>query len=359
MCRALVLPLAASYVLGCDHPPPAPPPPRPVLTVTVAFASGRDTVAQTGDVQPRRETELGFPLDGRIVERRVEVGARVTRGVLLARLDGGLVDNEVHAADADLGAAIASQDLATSTLARLDRLFAGQSASAQQLDEARAAAHAAGARREVAAAAALNVRRKLAYTRLVAPEDGVITAVGANAGQVVAPGQMVVRLATPATDAVFTVSERVATAARTSVPIRVRPISDPARVLTGEVREISPVADPVTHTYRVRVELPADAGLPLGASVTGELELPAERVVALPASALTRDDHGPAVFVVDVAAHQLRRRAVSVARFGDDRVVISGGLHDGDRVVVAGVSKLRPDEPVGALEEGLEKGSAR
>ena len=343
---------SAAVTTGCREPAGPPETARPVRTVTVAVARGGEPVVQTGDVQPRRETDLAFQIDGRIARRLVEIGSIVTRGQILARLDDGLVQNEVRAAEADLTSATSSLELAQSSLARQDKLFAAQSASAQQIDEAKAAVRAATARREVASAAALNARRKLAYTALVAIEAGVVIAIGANPGQVVAPGQMVVRVATQERDAVFTVSERIIAAAPHDVKVRVQLVSNPALAVVGSVREVSPAADPVTHTYRVRVGLPdgADA-MPLGASVIGSIELPAEHLVALPASALTSEASGPAVFVVDVATKQLRRRAVTVARYGDDRVFIASGRDNGDRVVTAGVSKLRPDQRIALVEE--------
>ena len=348
-------PALVASALGCREAPSTPIAPRPVRTVTVAIANGSDTVVQTGDVQPRRETDLALQIEGRIARRLVEVGAAVARGQILARLDDGLVQNEVRAAQAELTSTAAALELARGNLARQDKLFAAQSASAQQIDEATAAVRSAIARNDVAAAAALNARRKLGYTTLVAPEDGVVTAVGANPGQVVAPGQMVVRVATQERDAVFTISDRIVAATSRDVKIRVQLVSDPAVAVVGAVREVSPAADPVTRTYRVRVALPGTAPMPLGASVTGTVELPAEPVVALPASALTSDGNGPAVFVVDLATEQLRRRAVTVARYGDDRVVIASGLHNGDRVVTAGVSKLRPGQRVALAERGTEK----
>lgn len=339
--------LAVAAATACGEPAPVAPRPRPVRTQLVELTTGNETLVQTGEVEPRRETDLGFPIEGRLARRSVEVGALVTKGQVLAVLDDGLVHNELRAAQADLVSAGSAVELAQTSLARQEKLLAAQAVSAQQLDEARAHERAAVARKDVAAAAALNAKQKLAYATLRAPEDGVVTAVGANPGQVLAPGQLVVRLATRERDAVFSVAEQVVNSAPRDVKVRVQLVSNPATVVIGDVREVSPTADPVTRTYQVRIELPgAPEAMAFGAAVTGTVEYPYGPLVRLPGSAITSQQDQPAVYVVDVPSLQLQRRPVDVARFGGDQVFISAGLKSGDRVVTAGVSKLRPGQTV-------------
>jgi RND family efflux transporter MFP subunit len=348
---ALIVALCAS----CSAPAPVAERPRQVRTQQVEPIAGEDTLVQTGEVQPRRETDLGFPIDGRLARRLVEVGALVSKGQVLATLDDGLVQNELRAAEADLSNAGSAVELAQTSLSRQEKLFDAATISAQQLDEARANERAARARKDVAAAATLNARQKLAYAALRAPENGIVTAVGANAGQVLAPGQMVVRLATRERDAVFTVAERVVTSAPPDVKVHVRLVSSPELAVLGEVREVSPAADPVTRTYRVRVTLPsAPEAMVFGAAVTGSVEYPHGKSVRLPASAITSQDDKPAVYVVDVPSMKLQRRPVEVTRFGAEHVFIAAGLKSGDRVVTAGVNKLRPGQIVAVGEAGKD-----
>jgi RND family efflux transporter MFP subunit len=198
----------------------------------------------------------------------------------------------------------------------------------------------------------LNARQKLAYATLRAPEAGVITAIGANPGQTLAPGQTVAHLATRQRDAVFSVAEPVVANAPHEAKVEVRLVSNPAIAATGQVYEVSPTADAVTHTYRVRVELvAAPDAMKFGEAVTGALEYPHEPWIDLPASALTSEGDEPAVYLVDVAAKKLKRRVVKVARFDGSRVFITSGLTSGERVVTAGVSKLWPEQAVTVLEE--------
>jgi RND family efflux transporter MFP subunit len=342
-----------ALAIGCGKPAPGPEKPRPVRTVKIALSDGSETLEQTGEIQPRRETDLGFSIDGRIARRIVEVGAVVTKGQLLARLDEGLVQNELRAAEADLASATSALDLAQASLARQEKLFSGQSASAQQIDEARANVRAASARRDVAVAASLNAKKKLGYTNLLAPESGVVIAVGANQGQVVSAGQMVARLATSERDAVFAIAERVVASAPPDVKARVRLVSNPTIEVTGSVREVSPTADPVTHTYRVRIALPdAPDAMGFGAAVTGTVKFPTGAQVTLPASALTSDASSPAVYLVDPVTKRLRRRVIVVSRFGADQIHVASGLAAGDVVVTAGVSKLRPEQVVALADDG-------
>ncbi|WP_394824917.1 efflux RND transporter periplasmic adaptor subunit [Pendulispora albinea] len=334
-------------VLACQKSTTSPEKPRPVRTVTVAPADGRETLTQTGDIQPRRQTDLSFQIDGRLARRMVEVGSVVTKGQALAVLDDGLVQNEVRASEADLTSATSALELAKSSLARQEQLFVGQSVSQQQIDEARASVRTASARRDVAAAASLNAKKKLGYTQLFAPEAGIVTAVGANQGQVVNPGQMVARLATLERDAVFDVAERIIANAPADAEVRVHLVSNPDVSAIGTVREVSPQADPTTRTYRVRIDLPSPPRqMSLGAAVIGKVELPEERLVSLPASAITSEANAPAVYVVDLATKKLVRRAVRVSRFTGERALVASGLEAGDVVVTAGVSKLRPEQTV-------------
>jgi RND family efflux transporter MFP subunit len=358
LCRALgpfVPPLVVALCASCSAPTSVAERPRPVRTQQVELLAGKDTLVQTGEIQPRRETELSFPIDGRLARRLVEVGAAVSKGQVLAVLDDGLVRNELRSAEADLSNAGSTVELARTSLSRQEKLFAAQVISAQQLDEATANERAALARKDVAAAAALNAQQKLAYATLRAPEDGIVMAVGANSGQVLAPGQMVVRLATREREAVFTVAERIVTSAPPDVKVHVHLVSNPETAVVGEVREVSPTADPVTRTYRVRVALPGPPeAMVFGAAVTGTVEYPNGASLRLPASAITSQDDEPAVYIVDLPSKKLQRRPVEVARFGADHVFIAAGLAPGERVVTAGVSKLRPGQSVALSEAGKD-----
>ena len=339
--------LALFTLAACQEPPPAAEKPRPVRTVKATPIDGGEEITQTGEVRPHVETDLGFRIDGRVTSRQVEIGASVQKGELLATLDDTNVANELRAAEADLASTTAAESLAKTTLERQQILLDKQIVAQVRVDEADANWRSAKARLDAAASALANAKARLSYTRLLAPETGVITAIGANAGQVVPAGQMVVRLASSRErDAVFNVAESVINNAPPDIEVKVTLVSDPSVVLSGRVRDVSPTADPSTRTYRVRVALPDTPPLSYGAVVTGSVRYLAGRSIALPASALTAENGQPAVYVVEPRSKTLKRKPVTVSRYTASSIYVTSGLAAGDDIVTAGVSKLRPNQIV-------------
>jgi RND family efflux transporter MFP subunit len=191
----------------------------------------------------------------------------------------------------------------------------------------------------------------LSYTELRADRAGVITAKGAEPGQVVASGQMVVRLADPnEREAVFQVpGAGLRLEAGAAMPtVEVRLVGDQNLVTEGTIREVSPGVDPVTRTYTVKVALadPPPAFL-LGSAVVGRARLPAQAVINLPSSALFQTAQGdPAVWVVDQPRNTVSLRPVSVLQYDTGTVTVSNGLKAGENVVIGGSQKLRPGQKV-------------
>ena len=200
-----------------------------------------------------------------------------------------------------------------------------------------------------------NARESLGWTRLIAPQNGVITEVSASAGQVVSGGQSVLTLATgEARDVVFDIAKPDGIPPLAQAGLRVSLLSDPSVQASAALRDISPQADPQTRTWRVRATLqnpPVAMALGASVTVTVTVTLPATgpHGYALPASALSRAGDKPAVFVINPQS-QAQLRVVVPAYYTATAVIISGGLEPGDRVITAGVSKLRSGEPVIAGE---------
>jgi RND family efflux transporter MFP subunit len=351
--------VAIAALGGCQEQEHKAERPRPVRTVVAKASPIGEEVAQTGEVQPHIETDLGFRIEGRVATRLAEVGMAVRRGEILATLYPDDVRNEVQAAEADLRSAEAAEILAKSGLDRQRILFEKQIAALARVEEVEANWRSANARRIAVQSNLENVRNKLAYTELRAPDDGIVSAVGVNAGQVVNAGQMAVKLAsTREKDAVFSVSERLINVAPEDAKVEVSLTSNPEVKVVGPIRDVSPTADATTRTYRVRIALPgAPAAMAFGATVTGRIVIPGAPLIALPAAAITSEAGHPAVFVVDPARQELMRKPVEVARYGSAQVMVASGLADGDHVVTAGVSKLRPGQKVafGSVEEGAAR----
>jgi RND family efflux transporter MFP subunit len=324
---------------------------RPVRTVTVAQEAASETLTLTGEIQPRYQADIGFRVAGKILERPVDVGTEVGKGELLARLDSQQFRQDVAVAKADVAAANAEVERSRAQEFRQRELLKNGHTTRVKYDAALKAYKTAQAQAEATRARLVQATENLGYTELTSDEDGIVTAVGADAGQVVSAGQMVVRLARPGErEAVFNIAEAGFHSPPKNPTVTVKLVSDPAVATEGKVRYVSPQADPATRTYTVRVGLPAaPPQMRLGASVTGSITLSQNRSISLPNSALFDKGGKPAVWLVG-ADHTVALKPITVARYQDDRFVVASGLSPGEIVVSAGVQKLVPGEKVRLME---------
>lgn len=346
---SFLLAAAALALAGCGNGKVAPEPVRPVLTHTVTPGAAATRDVYSGEVRARHETDLAFRVGGKLVARLVDAGARVKRGEALARLDPEDARLAAQAAAAQLASAEGDLALAKAELERHADLLARRFISPSAYDAKQNALNAARARAEQARSQAAISANQAGYTTLLAHADGVVVSVSAEPGQVVAPGQPVLRLAHAGEkEIVVNVPEGRIARFRAGQAVLVSLWADPSATFPGRVREIAGGADPVTRTYAVRVTAPAApqaAQLGMTANVvfaTGNVP----DLVLLPLSALTRDGEQPAVWVVDPATHRVKLRHVAVGQFREDGVTITRGLHAGDVVVTAGVHKLRAEQLV-------------
>lgn len=326
-------------------------PVRTVRYVVVGSAQTLPALERTGEIHAHDETILSFRTGGRIVTRSVDIGDRVNAGQLLATLENTTSQNQLDGAQADYEGAKASAQVAALNVNRMQKLMPTGAIARTQLDTARADWLVARARLKNSESALRNARESLGWTRLIAPRSGVITEVSASAGQVVNGGQSVLTLATgEALDVVFDIAKPEAIPPQEQAGLRVSLLSDPSVQASAAVRDISPQADPQTRTWPVRATLQnPPLAMALGASVTVTLPATGPHGYALPASALSRVDDKPAVYVINPQS-QAQLRVVVPAYYTATSVIISGGLEPGDRVITAGVSKLRSGEPVIAGE---------
>lgn len=326
-------------------------PVRTVRYVVVGSAQTLPALERTGEIHAHDETILSFRTGGRIVTRSVDIGDRVNAGQLLATLENTTSQNQLDGAQADYEGAKAAAQVAALNLNRMQKLMPTGAIARTQLDTARADWLVARARLKNSESALRNARESLGWTRLMAPQSGVITEVSASAGQVVSGGQSVLTLATgEARDVVFDIAKPDAIPPQEQAGLRVSLLSDPSVQASAALRDISPLADPQTRTWRVRATLQnPPLAMALGASVTVTLPATGPHGYALPASALSRVGDKPAVYVINPQS-QAQLRVVVPAYYTATSVIISGGLEPGDRVITAGVSKLRSGEPVIAGE---------
>jgi RND family efflux transporter MFP subunit len=330
---------------------------RPVRVVTVEKRVVGDTVSLTGTVQAETEINLSFRIDGRMIDRKVNVGDTVRVGQLVATLNPDNEQSAVQAARADLAAANARMVEAQNNFQRQRRLLEQNFISKAAFDQVVATRTAAESQVDAARANVDIAQNRLGYTRLVANAAGAVTAVGAEPGvaepgEVVQGGRMIVQLAQKGgIDAVFDVPPNVKDIAPSQAAITVALTMNPKVTAQGRVREVSPRADAITGTFRVRVALiDPPPTMRLGSTVTGHMVVSGAQGIEIPASALSRVERQPAVWVVDPKTDTVSPRNVEVATFDRNRVVVAQGLQPGDMVVTAGVQALRPGQKVRLLE---------
>jgi RND family efflux transporter MFP subunit len=330
--------------------------PRPVRTIAVALKPIGEHRQAIGEVKPRYESDLSFRVGGKVLSRVVDVGASIRKGETLATLDTQDYQNRLRSAEADVRYADAALVEAQGSEWRKAKLLKDGWTPQATYDTALNNLRSAEARLIAAKATRDLINDQLNYTELKADFDGVITSVGAEAGQNVNAGQMVVKLARPdEKDGVFNIAETAFTElSETQLQALVWPLSNPELAVEGVVREISPVADPATRTYTVKVTLKnPPPQLRFGMSVAGRLKGQAALAVALPLSAVFEKNGSPAVWVLDQQSSSLTLRPIAVARYEANSVVIASGLTKGDIVVTAGVNSLTVGQKVRLAEATL------
>ena len=324
---------------------------RPVRTVTAAKGKAGETVVLTGHVQAEDEPAFAFRIAGRMIERPVNVGDRVEAGQVLAKLDPENELNELRSAESTLAAAQGQLTYARGDFDRQRQLLANGHTPRARFDQSQNALQSAQSQVDNAEAQLRIARDRVSWTTLEADAPGTVTARGAEPGEVVQAGQMIVRLARQGgRDAVFDVPAQLLRSASSESEITVRLTDDPSVSATGRVREIAPQADPVTRTFEVKVGLSdPPQSMRLGATVTGSVKLESEPVISIPASALTELNRQPAVWIVDPKNLTVSMRNVELLRHDPGTVVIAQGLDTGDIVVTAGIQALHPGQKVRLL----------
>jgi RND family efflux transporter MFP subunit len=351
--RSVLLPvLLSAGLLACSKQEPAPADVRPVRAVTLSAASVGASAEFSGDVRARYESRLGFRVGGKISARKVDVGTVVKRGTLLMQLDPQDLRLGQAQAQANLRAAQTNYDLARAELKRYQDLRAQNFVSQAVLDQKLAAARSSQATVEAARAALSEQANQTGYASLVSDTDGVVTGIDAEVGQVVQAGTPVVRVArTDEKEVVIGVPEDQVDELRHVTEVKVRLWADPNQSIPGKIREVSPVADPATRTYTVKVSVPAREDVRLGMTaavqIVRQVDAKAGGQLRVPLSALYQDKGATAVWVVENGAVKLT--PVQLGGVSGNEVLLAGGVQAGQTVVTAGVNQLKNGQKVRIL----------
>jgi RND family efflux transporter MFP subunit len=324
---------------------------RPVKVFVVEQSKITNDTVLSGQIMAEKTVSAAFRIAGRVIERPINVGDQVKSGQLIARLDPTTEHNALKAAKAALTAARGEVSTTRSSFTRFETLMSQGFTTRARFDQALKELESAEARLESAEAQVELAQDRVGFTELRADTDGVVTARSVEIGQTVQPGESIVQLArADGRDAVFDVSAQVLKSASADARIQVSLVTSPTVTAYGRVREISPEADPVTRTFKVRIGLSnAPEEMRLGSSVNGRLELASKELIAIPASALVQSGPFPAVWIVDPATSTVSLRIVDILRFDTGCVNVSQGLEPQDVVVSAGAQALHPGQKVKQL----------
>lgn len=307
----------------------------------------------SGEVRGRYESQLAFQVSGKIIRRNVDLGSAVQAGDALMEIDPKDIQQTVSIGSAQVYAAQSQLRLAESNLNRYQQLYEQNAISRAQFDQYQNAYDAAVAAVQQASAQYAQGSNQLGYSLLYADSSGVVSAINAEAGQVVSAGQTVVSLVRDGEREVeINVPENRLEELRNAQQIRVAFWALPNRVIDGRVREIAPMADKVSRTYKVRISLidpPPEMKLGMTAAVTiGNAG--SGKAAYIPLSAIYQTGDSPCVWVVENGI--VRLKPVTIGAFGDGKVELLDGLQDGEVLVTAGVHKLQEGQQVKIAGEG-------
>ncbi len=306
---------------------------RPALTQVVGDRAADRDLEYSAEIRARHEPLLGFRIGGKILERKVNAGTRVKAGDVLARLDPSDAMLKANAAKAQYR-------LALSDAKRYRELRKSGFVSQAALDAREAALKSASAEADLAS-------NESDYTVLRAEQDGVIEDVLADAGQVVAAGQPVMKLGVLGeAEAAFEIPEDQFSAFHVGDQALVIVGGHPP--LKGRIREISAAADSASRTYAARVALDAPVNS-LGMSARVRFSHGSRGTIMIPLSAVYQQGNRTAVWIVG-EGNRVGLRQVEISAYRDNGAVISKGLNEGERIVVAGVHRLAEGEIIDPLD---------
>jgi membrane fusion protein, multidrug efflux system len=341
---------SALLLAGCQQETKAPEPVRPVLSM-VLEPSRTDGAVAVGVVEPRYKTNLAFRVLGRLTARPVYVGDLVSEGQTVGVIDSTALELAVRSAKAELAKAEALRATATGTEERQRTLITTDATTKQTLDnaeQARAGADASVARAQANLIKAVEQR---GYAQVKSDFAGIVTAVGAEVGQVVSPGQNVVTVARPdIREAVVDIGEDFPLPLEIGLPFTVGLQLLPAVQVEGKIREVAPQADALTRLRRVRIALDhPPENFRLGATVTAKLGKEESPALRVPASAVLAKDGANFLWVVDQPASIVSLHKVNLTE--DPAGARVAGLAPGSRIVTAGIHSLTPGQHVRIEQE--------
>jgi multidrug efflux system membrane fusion protein len=320
---------------------------RPVRVIQASLEGSNISSEYSGEIRARVESKLGFRVPGKIIARKVDVGTIVKRGQVLMQLDPQDLVLVQAQAKAGLTAAESNRDLAQAELKRYQELREKNFVAQAVLDAKTTGFKAAQASYEQAKAAYANQSNQAGYSALIADVDGVVTIINAEVGQVIAAGTPVIGVAKAGElEVVVGIPEDKVNNIRQMQQVNVRLWANKDQVITGRLRELSPIADPVTRTFNARVSIPnVDKNVRLGMTASVQFGMKNPNVmIRLPLTALFKNKEMTSVWVVESGIVKLM--PVQIGATTEQDVLIASGISDGQTIVTAGVNLLKVGQKV-------------
>ena len=341
--------IAALSLAGCGKSEQDPRTKQQLVRIATVERASAPERAFTGAVAARVQSNLGFRVAGKVIERLVDVGQQVRARQPLMRIDSADYQHAITAQTGNVAAAKARYVQAVAEEARQHRLVGSGATSRASYEQATAAAGTTRAQLDTAEAQLKVAKDELEYSSLLADADGTVVETLAEPGQVVSAGQIVVKLA-----------HAGPREAAVNLPETMRPsIGSSARAtLYGKnlgsiarLRQLSDAADPQTRTFEARYVLEGAAQqAPLGGTVTVYLTNgEAAAATSVPLGAIFDKGDGPGVWILN--ADTVSFRPVQIARVGAETAFLQNGAVPGEQVVALGGHLLHEGERVRIIGE--------
>jgi len=319
-----------------------------VRTAVVGIAAVGQNYTYSGEVKGRFESQLAFQVGGKIIKRNVQLGSVVSAGDVLMEIDGKDVRQTVNRDAAQVDSAESQLRLAENNLQRYRTLYEHKAISAAQLDQYQNAYDVAMAATRQASAQYAQGSNQLGYSALYADKAGVVSSITAEVGQVVGAGQSALTIVQDGEREVeINIPENRIAELRTAGQLKVTFWALPTVSVDAVIREIAPMADKISRTYKVRVSLinpPAEVKLGMTSTVTVANMGNQQLAAYIPLSAIYQNSDIPGVWVVN--NENISLRAIKIGAFADGKVQVLEGLQQGDIIVTAGVHKLKEGQKV-------------
>ena len=321
-----------------------------VQVMTIGQDAVGDVQTYAGEVHSSYSTDIAFQVSGRVIEKRVKVGDRVSKGQVLAVLDSSDLEQSQRTAQAQVNNAESQLALQERNNSRYGQLASEGAISQVTYDTQNQQYQAAQAQYDQAQAQLEQSNLQLQHTQLVADHDGVVTALNLDAGKIVSAGQAVASIADDsALEIQFSVPEKEVKNYQVGQDVTVSFQDDNSGIMQARVREVAPMADATTRTFLIKADfINPPSWLRLGMTARVNQDQSNMTGIKVPRSAIVSQG---TTGVYIVSNHQVDFTPVTVLTSQGDYAIITGNIHKGDVIVTAGVSKLQDGQSVEEISE--------